>query len=88
MPRFEDFDQLPRELLSAISDLADKGKKDLSAVVGEELKKLMEKVDAKDLLLRLLSQGTIEIDAKIRIVPSEKKAKEKKTRSSGSRKAR
>jgi hypothetical protein len=38
-------------------------------MVEKELKKLLEKVDAKDLLLKLLSQGTIEIDAKIRIVP-------------------
>jgi hypothetical protein len=82
MSKFEDFDHLPREFWAAITELADKGKKDLSAVASEELKKLLQKVDAKELLLKLLSQGTIEIDAKIRIVPSEKKPKAARPRKS------
>lgn len=62
--------KMPREILGSLFDFADKSKNDLSAIVGQELKNLLKKVDARELLLKLLSQGTIEIDAKIRIVPS------------------
>lgn len=61
---------LGAESILSILSQADKTKKDLMHVLSRELRGFLDTIEINDILAKLLSNATLEVSARIRLVPS------------------
>lgn len=63
--------KLPKEVLGFIVSQAEKTKDDIGRIVADEVRRFLQSDKLRQEFLKLLSGMTIEIDAKVRLTPSE-----------------
>lgn len=60
------------EPLLSLLGQADKTRKDITQLMARELKAFLDTIQVQDILRKVLSNATLEIEAKIRLIPDEK----------------
>ncbi len=68
--------KLPKEVLGFILSQAEKTKDELGRVLAEEVRRFLQSEKLREEFVKLMSGMTLEVDAKIRLVPSEEGRKE------------
>lgn len=68
--------KLPKEVVTSVLGQVDRAKKDLVHVVAREFRGFLDNLEISELVLKVLSGATFEINAQIRVKPS-KSVKEK-----------
>ncbi|HME91264.1 MAG TPA: hypothetical protein VKE49_07560 [Myxococcaceae bacterium] len=68
--------KLPKEVLAFILSQAEKTKDELARIVSEELRRFLQSEKLREEFVKLLAGMTMEINAQVRLVPSEGKAGE------------
>src|SRR5215813_10751334 len=71
--------KLPKEVLGFIASQAEKTKDDIGRIVTDEVRRFLQSEKLREEFLKLLTGMTIEIDAKVRLTPNDKR----RTRSKG-----
>jgi hypothetical protein len=64
--------KLPKEVLGFIVSQAEKTKDDLGRVVSDEVRRFLQSDKLREEFLKLLTGMTIEVNARVRLLPSEK----------------
>jgi len=67
------------EPLISLLGQADKTRKDVMQMMARELKTFLDNIQVQDILRKVLSNATLEVEAKIRLVPDENKKLKSKT---------
>ncbi len=65
--------KLPKEVLGFVLSQAEKTKDDLGRIVSDELRRFLQSEKLRGEFLKLLAGMTVEINAQVRLVPSERK---------------
>ncbi len=65
--------KLPKEVLAFILSQAEKTKDELARIVSDELRRFLQSDKLREEFLKLLGGMTVEINAQVRLVPSERK---------------
>lgn len=78
--------KLPKSVIKAAVNQADKSRKELSALVAKEVRMFLHGIELGELIRKVFAGQAIEISATIRFLGSKEKAKKKKA--SPSKKAR
>ena len=68
--------KLPKEVLAFILSQAEKTKDELARIVSDELRRFLQSEKLREEFVKLLAGMTMEINAQVRLVPSERKAGE------------
>ena len=70
--------KLPKEVLGFILSQAEKTKDDLGRAVSDEVRRFLQSEKLREEFLKLLTGMTIEVNAKVRLLPSEKSRRDAK----------
>ena len=65
--------KLPKEVLTFILSQAEKTKDELARIVSDELRRFLQSEKLREEFVKLLAGTTVEINAQVRLVPSERK---------------
>ena len=71
--------KLPKELLGFLVSQAEKTKDDIGRIVTDEVRRFLQSEKLREEFLKLLTGMTIEIDAKVRLTPNDKRRTQSKS---------
>jgi hypothetical protein len=71
--------KLPKEVLGFILSQAEKTKDDIGRIISDEVRRFLQSEKLREEFLKLLTGMTVEINAKVRLTPSEKSPAEPKS---------